>query len=465
MCRVGFHPTSRLRHTHWPPRQGALPGQPRSALERAAALGAGGFQQDDPLARTDLGELEARSEAANVELVGYSDLDGRPGFKLALQTVGERWYLYVGHLWHRGWSVLDVTNPARPRVERFWPGPDNTWTIQMQAAEGKLLTALERIPARWGGDESAPHHESAILWDASNPVRPEELARIGLGGTGSHRNYWAGGRYAYMAANPGGYLGNIVLVMDVADPTAPEEVARWWIEGQGPGESMPAHEDGVSVHGPAYVVGDRCYVSYGGAGMVILDVATPARPKLVSRFDVSPPFKGGFGGAGVHTVLPFPERGIALLNGEAHAEMGREALNFAGVVDISDEARPRLLSIIPQPRPSSGLPFRHYADKGGRFGPHNSHLSHHQPHYEHREDLLYLTWFNAGLRIYDTSDPRQPEEIAHFVPPDPAVRRGLFPQTKLVAQTEDVLVDRRGYIYITDKNHGIFVLKHRPSMV
>ena len=423
-------------------------------------------RQDDLLANTDLGAIleQPGTELRNVELIGYSDLDGRPGFKLALQVVHDRWYLYVGHLWHRGWSVVDVTNPARPCVERFWPGPDNTWTIQMQAAAGRLLTALERMPPSWGGDPAQPHAETAIVWDASDPTAPIELSRIQMGGTGSHRNFWSGGQYAYLAANPGGYKGNIVVVMDMSDPTCPRETARWWIEGQGPGETMPPHEDGVSVHGPAYVIGDRCYVSYGGAGMVILDVADPRSPKLISRFDVSPPFKGGFGGAGVHTVLPFPERGIAIVNGEAHAEMAREELSFAGVVDIRDEAHPKLMSIIPQPKPSAGMVKqfgKNYANKGGRFGPHNSHLSHHQPHYEDRDDLLYLTWFNAGLRIYDTSDPRQVEEIGHFVPPDPLERRGVFPQTRLVAQTEDVLVDSRGCIYITDKNHGIFILKRR----
>src|SRR5918911_4492609 len=167
MCQLGAQPSPR--------------GQTSSAeVQRALELGAGGFQQDDPLARTDLDELLAQpgTEVRNVELIGYSDLDGRPGFKLALQTLGERWYLYVGHLWHRGWSVLDVTNPAHPRVERFWPGPDNTWTIQMQAAEGRLLTALERMPPTWGGDASRPHAETAILWDASNPVAPVETVRM-----------------------------------------------------------------------------------------------------------------------------------------------------------------------------------------------------------------------------------------------------------------------------------------------
>jgi hypothetical protein len=118
------------------------------------------------------------------------------------------------------------------------------------------------------------------------------------------------------------------------------------------------------------------------------------------------------------------------------------------------------MSIFPQPRPSPGLDFTNYCDKGGRFGPHNSHLPHHSPFMMHRDDLVYMTWFNAGLRIYDINDPRQPEEVACFVPPDPQRQIGIFPRTALVTQTEDVLVDSRGYIYITDKNHGIFILEY-----
>ncbi len=53
--------------------------------------------------------------------------------------------------------------------------------------------------------------------------------------------------------------------------------------------------------------------------------------------------------------------------------------------------------------------------------------------------------------------------MACFVPPDPQNRIGLFPATALVTQTEDVLVDARGYIYITDKNHGIFILEYTGS--
>ena len=68
-----------------------------------------------------------------------------------------------------------------------------------------------------------------------------------------------------------------------------------------------------------------------------------------------------------------------------------------------------------------------------------------------------MTYFNAGLRLYDIADAAHPHEVAYFLPPHPAKRLGILP-TELVAQTEDVLVDARGYAYVTDKNQGIHVV-------
>lgn len=50
-------------------------------------------------------------EHEHVSLAGYTDLNDRPGFKIALDEVDGRWSVYVAHMWHRGWSVVDVTDP------------------------------------------------------------------------------------------------------------------------------------------------------------------------------------------------------------------------------------------------------------------------------------------------------------------------------------------------------------------
>ena len=98
----------------------------------------------------------------------------------------------------------------------------------------------------------------------------------------------------------------------------------------------------------------------------------------------------------------------------------------------------------PNRAPESEL--KNFYEKAGRFGPHNHHHPNHQACLEDRDDVAYLTYFNAGLRVYDIRDARQPKEIGYFVPADPIKRIGLKP-SRLVAQSEDVLVDRRGCIY------------------
>ena len=54
----------------------------------------------------------------------------------------------------------------------------------------------------------------------------------------------------------------------------------------------------------------------------------------------------------------------------------------------------------------------------------------------------------------------QPTIAGYFIPPQPTTRIGPVPSKTLVNQTEDVLVDARGNIYITDKQWGPFVLRY-----
>src|SRR3981081_2311533 len=96
-------------------------------------------------------QIPPGSIASNVRVVGYSDVDGRPPFKLSIRQANGGWYLCAGHLGHRGWTVLDVTDLAKPTVANFIPGPENTWTIQMEIGDDKMNTPLEKKGQGWGG--------------------------------------------------------------------------------------------------------------------------------------------------------------------------------------------------------------------------------------------------------------------------------------------------------------------------
>jgi len=61
--------------------------------------------------------------------------------------------------------------------------------------------------------------------------------------------------------------------------------------------------------------------------------------------------------------------------------------------------------------------------------------------------LLYVTWFAAGLRIIDISDPANPKERGYFIPkPGDGVKAPL---------TNDVYKDDRGVLFVTDKERGM----------
>ncbi|WP_213451277.1 LVIVD repeat-containing protein [Rhizomonospora bruguierae] len=407
--------------------------------------------------------------------VGYHDLDGRSGFKLAMQEVDNRFFLYVAALWEPGLSILDVTEPERPRLLRWIPGPSATWTIQVQVADGRMITGLEHIPTGWSaGDRSTPQN-GFVVWDVSTPDDPVELGRWDSGGTGTHRNFYAGGDLVHTAANMDGFEGHIYAAVDISDPGRPTLKGRWWWPGQhaAAGESYPdadrdrlrkgkpfpdvaaTKQHNLSLHGGAYREGDRVYAPWMRAGLVILDVSDEANPTLVSNLSFYPPLGSSIA---LHTAMPLPDRGLVLVNSEALNENCNEPVNVAGIVDVSDETDPILISLFPQPRPPRGYPGRGFAAKGGRFGPHNQHQPQGQACLAPVENTVHLTYFNAGLQIYDISDPRDPFVTAYHIPDDPPSRRGPLPRT-LVTQVEDVLVDRRGFIYFSEKNTGITILR------
>ena len=77
---------------------------------------------------------------------------------------------------------------------------------------------------------------------------------------------------------------------------------------------------------------------------------------------------------------------------------------------------------------------------------------------------VYNCHFQAGLRIYDVSDPFVPKEIAYFMPPDPEVtwfdieEGTLFPGPH-VGHAEDCIVDDRGYIYVDTYQDGLYIVR------
>jgi hypothetical protein len=78
------------------------------------------------------------------------------------------------------------------------------------------------------------------------------------------------------------------------------------------------------------------------------------------------------------------------------------------------------------------------------------------------DQLIYMTYFNAGLQIFDVRNPRDPHIVGYYIPDDPKERRGPEPST-LVHQAQDLLVDRRGVIHMSEGNSGIYCLPNKTN--
>jgi hypothetical protein len=128
----------------------------------------------------------------NVDLLAYHDLDGRSGLKLALQEADGRFFLYVAGFWHPGWSMLDVTDPEHPELLRWLDGPPNTMTIQVQVADGTMITALEHPPPGLTiGDPAAQPQDGFLIWDVHDPGRPSRcLLPAGVRPKPPRRDAW-----------------------------------------------------------------------------------------------------------------------------------------------------------------------------------------------------------------------------------------------------------------------------------
>ena len=141
-----------------------------------------------------------------MRLVGHSDQGGRCD---GVQIMVHKGYAYVGHIFSKGFSVVDVRDPANPKTVNYVAAPHNTWTLHLQAAEDKLLVihnkdmfaqaelADEKNYYKGSVDHHAEEKQAARDWsagmavyDLSTPADPKQIGFMPVEGTGLHRIYW-----------------------------------------------------------------------------------------------------------------------------------------------------------------------------------------------------------------------------------------------------------------------------------
>ena len=401
--------------------------------------------------------------ADSVTPIGYVRLGGPRTFKLGLREKGDRWYLFVAEgVAGRERGSVAVVDVTRPDDMRLVNRVDVPWASGQITLHGDLLIAGQQ-PAPWappetGGSVEYPFRGSPVetrslasLFDISDPSHPQPLSQWMTQGWATHRNGYPGGKYAFMSAWVPGYRGqSVLLILDVSDPAKPHEAGRWWMPGQAENETEIFPPSGY--HGPPYLHPDGHTLTLGYTpALVNLDISNPASPRLIGRLDFSP--LAPVGTQAIHTAAPIGNGYFVVSTEPGAPGCDQESLSFAAIVDNRDLAKPRLVSYLPRPVPSKESGLASFCDKEGRFGPHNTNTETHQEAVGTPEGLLFYTYFNTGLRIFDVSDPRQPREVGWFLP-------RIGPWSEHFRGPEDVIIDTRGNVFISDgKEGGIWSLR------
>ncbi len=376
------------------------------------------------------------AEMIGLRTVGHSDLGG---FGDGMQVVQEGDALYVGHFGPSGMgtSVLDVGDRANPRLVRQWRSPGGSHTHKVQVADGLLLVNHEQFR---GGD---PFSAGMAVYDLADPLDPQQIGWFDSTGRGVHRIVWTGGDYAYVSAIPDGFNDRIWVVVDMRDPRNPVEAGRWWWPGQwvGGGEQGDWPEGKRYAAHHALIDGNRAYLGYGDGNLVVLDITDVTSPRQIGGLQWEP-------GGDTHTCMPLPGRALLVVTDEVVTNNCEGEEHYVRVLDISDDTQPRLVSICPVPQGD-------FCERGLRFGPHNLHEN--RPGTYRSAEVAFVTYFNAGLRVYDIADAEHPVEIAHWIPQRPPGQEAV--------QINDVFVAADFTISVTDRvNGGVYLLQPEDEL-
>lgn len=347
-------------------------------------------------------------------------------------------YAYVGHMKPpHGTTILDVSDPRAPRVVAQLEVPPHTHSHKVRVMGDLMLVNLERY-TRFTGDASG-FVGGLEIYDASDVRNPRKIGFFPVANTRGVHRFDVDDRYAYLSAEMDGFLGNILIVVDLADPTRPQEVGRWWCPGQhvAGGETPTWQGKDVRIH-HGLRRGDRLYVSCWLGGMAIVDATDVSRLRTIGTLQWQKSYPNP-----THTVLPLPDpyrgRRFALVADEDINVPPPDQPAFLWVVDITDETQP-------VPVATYQVPFESVERVEGRFGCHQP-----QEQTYAGDSVIAVTWTSGGLRLVDVSNPYQPREAGWFVPD-----RG---KDEPAAQTNDVYVTAEGMVYVIDRLKGLDILE------
>lgn len=341
-----------------------------------------------------------------------------------------------------GFTVHDVSDPRKPRKVAEVLAPTGVHMHKVRVVGDDLLYVnAERL----GGARGEGAHAGFFIYDISKPREPRQVGFYDMPGGGPHRFGVDNERQLAFFPNVAeGWKNRVIWTMDIRNPLKPEIVGIWGLptqkmDGGSDSGETPPWEATCTLHGPPVIRGNRMYAAFWGGGVAIIDCSNLAEMKLVGHVCWTPPFVGS-----THTAWPIGDRPYLVVTDEARARQKYWDSQFMWIVDIRLETNPVPVSTF--------IPDRQkYFDRPGRFGAHN--ILEHIPTDGPWANVVFLTYFNAGLRAVDVSDPLQPKEVGCFVP--------ALPEGQEAIQSNDIGSDEHGRLYLIDRwGAGMHILEY-----
>ena len=395
-------------------------------------------------------------EIKNMRLISHHDLNGfgnlGEGVALQQHADGRRIFHMAHESGPKDVSSVDVTDLANPKVvtQTELDHPHLRSNSLSIVGDVMLVAYQSREPGQAGTGMG--------VYDIGTPEEPKRIGFLDTDGShsrGCHCLWWVDGEYAHLATgSPDSHPidakdDQFYMIVDVTNPTRPVEAGRWWFPGTQEGDSAaapPRHpqlDTGHSVHNANVYPDrpDRAYCGWKDSGVVTLDISDKAHPKMVGHLNFSPPFPGF-----THTVLPLLSRDLLVVSQEAVREGGEDYPKLVWLMDNRLETNPVIISTLPMTDTSD------YFNRPGRYGAHNVYENVPGATSFQSDHLIFATFFNGGIRVFDTTNPFQPQEVAYFVPP--------IPESAQAIGINDVHVDENGILYVVDRiKGGLYILE------
>src|SRR5215813_13240371 len=443
-----------------------------------------------------LDEIKKYSSTRNFEILGHSYFridqrtpwakgQGRPGDEIGSGFNTVRVYDGIAYL--GGYSlpptlyavvIADVHDPANMVPLATIPCRAGTRCNYLRVNRGRKILVIGHDSDRGNPTRPAAGEAAQVGWsfhDVSDPRNPKEIAFVPATPDGKTHGLDIDDRYVYGCGTFRIDMNREGLqIIDYSDPKNIRQVATWHVPGQVAGETFgPMNRNGpdgkpqiVQCHEIVYA-NDRLYLAWRDAGMLILDVKDRTKPRLIGTYDYVPPFHGGFLGA-AHTAAPVitkpgtPPDLVVMTDEIFDCPQG-----FGRIVDISDMNNPDVVRGTREANIQTLSTFRasHVqdqfdpvrrefvcAEKGGPPG----RLSNttHLPWFDQRSpSLLYVTWYDEGVRALDISNPFAPTFVGYFLSPRFAAPGAPGSSALKDRHTREIFqYPDTGLLYLTDGN-------------